>query len=127
MIVDMDIRCHLYGKQFSPKKVEQLTGLILENKKEVGDIATRGMFKGKPTPYANGELVPPQKGNDFGLEWIALTMYEQINTFRKCGAEDIDLVIGVFYEDQCNFTLSSKALKLIGEMGIELQISCYES
>lgn len=41
-----------------------------------------------------------------------------MDVFRSCGAEDIDLIIGVFYEGQCNFILPSKALKLIGEMGI---------
>ncbi|WP_214484875.1 hypothetical protein [Bacillus sp. SM2101] len=65
--------------------------------------------------------------NDFGLEWISLLMKEYISVFHHCGAENIDLVIGVFYEGQCNFTLPSKALKLIGEMGIDLLISCYES
>ncbi len=54
-------------------------------------------------------------------------MKEYISVFHHCGAENIDLVIGVFYEGQCNFTLPSKALKLIGEMGIDLLISCYES
>jgi hypothetical protein len=31
MIVNMDVRCHLYGDEFSPKKVEQLTGITLHN------------------------------------------------------------------------------------------------
>jgi hypothetical protein len=130
MIVDMDVRCHLYGDEFSPKKVEELTGITLENKIEVGEIATRGRYKGTPTPYGNGEIIPPSNykdTNDFGLEWIALTMYEHINVFRKCGAKNIDLVIGIFYEGQCNFSFPPKAIKLIGEMGIELQVSCYES
>ncbi|MEI2358716.1 hypothetical protein [Mesobacillus zeae] len=130
MIVDMDVRCHLYGEKFSAKKVEELTGLTLDNKMEIGDIATMGKYKGTPTPYGNGELLPPNKykqRDDFGLEWISLIMKENISVFRNCGAENIDLVIGVFYEGQCNFTLPSKTLKLIGEMGIELQVSCYES
>ncbi|MDX8363357.1 hypothetical protein [Cytobacillus sp. IB215316] len=130
MIVDMDVRCHLYGNMFSAKKVEELTGLTLDNKVEVGDIATRGKYKGMPTPYGNGELSPPseyKEKNDFGLEWISLIMNDYISVFRSCGAENINLVIGVFYEGQCNFSLPSKALKLIGEMEIELQLSCYES
>jgi hypothetical protein len=74
MIVEMDVRCHLYGDEFSAKKVEELTGLTLENKIEVGEIATRGIYKGTPIPYGNGELTPPSNFkdiNDFGLEWIA--------------------------------------------------------
>lgn len=126
MIVDMDVRCHLYGDNFSAKKVEELTGLTLNNKMKFGEIATRGKYKGTPIPYGNGELSPPseyKEKDDFGLEWISLIMKDYISVFRSCGAENIDLVIGVFYEGQCNFTLPSKA----GELGIELQVSCYES
>ncbi|MDP5277224.1 hypothetical protein [Chengkuizengella axinellae] len=46
MIKEMDIRCHLYGERFSPTKVEQLTGISLENKIEVGDILSNGRNKG---------------------------------------------------------------------------------
>jgi hypothetical protein len=130
MIKEMDIRCHLSGDEFSPKKVEELIGITLENKIEVGETATRGRYRGTPIPYGNGELIPPSNSKDtkdFGLEWIALTMYEHLDVFRNCGAENIDLVIGVFFEGQCNFTLPPKAMKLIGDTGIELQISCYES
>lgn len=125
----MDIRCHLYGVEFSPKRAEELTGITLENKIEVGEIVSKGRYRGTPIPYGNGELIPPinfKVANDFGLEWIALTIYEHIEIFRNCGVENIDLIIGVFYEGQCNFTLPPKALKLIGKMGIELQVSCYE-
>ncbi len=130
MIKEMDIRCHLYGDEFSPNRVEELTGITLENKIEVGEIATKGRYRGKPTPYGNGELIPLSKykeTNDFGLEWIALTIFEHLDVFRKCGAENIELVVGVFHEGQCNFSLPPKAMKLIGEMGIELQVSCYAS
>jgi hypothetical protein len=75
---------------------------------EVGELATKGIYKGAPTPYGNGQLIPPgnyKEKNDFGLEWIALTIYENLNIFRNCGAENVELVIGVFYKGQCNFTL----------------------
>lgn len=57
MILDMDVRCHIYGNKFSAKKVEELTGLTLENKKEIGEIATRGKYKGTPFPYGKENLL----------------------------------------------------------------------
>ena len=129
MIKKMDIRCQFYGKKFSPKVVEKQSGITLENKIEVGDITNRGKNIGKPSDYGNGELCPPKdfKDNeDFGLYWIALTLSKHIDIFRKCGAEDIDLVIGVWYEKQCNLVFEPKSIKLIGELGIALQVSCYE-
>ncbi|WP_214484876.1 hypothetical protein [Bacillus sp. SM2101] len=61
MTVDMSVKCHLYGNRFSAKKVEELTGLTLDNKLEIGEIATRGRYKGTPSPYGNGELSPPSE------------------------------------------------------------------
>ena len=78
---------------------------IFSKKVEVGEIAIRGRYRGTPTPYGNGELILPINYN--------LTMYDHLDVFRNCGAENIDLVIGVFYEGQCNFTFPLKAMKLI--------------
>lgn len=130
MIKEMDIRCHFYGEKFSPKVVEQLTGFTLENKIEVGEISHKGRNKGKPSDYGNGELCPPKDykdKEDFGLLWIAEALYKHIDVIRSSGAEDIDLVIGVFYEGQCNFVFEPESIKLIGELGLPLQVSCYES
>lgn len=93
MIRDMDIRCHFYGEKFSPKVVERLSGIKLENKIEIGDISKRGRNKGKPSDYGNGKLSPPKDfkdKEDFGLYWLALTLSKHIDIFRKCGAENID-------------------------------------
>ncbi|MFB5284684.1 hypothetical protein [Peribacillus sp. Hz7] len=130
MIKEMDIRCHLYGESFSPMKIEKSTGITLENKIEVGDIVSKGRCKGELSSYGNGELCPQDEyknSEDYGLLWIVETLQKYIDVFRSYGAKDIDLVIGVFYEGQCNFVLEPKAIKVIGELGIPLQVSCYES
>jgi len=129
MIREIDVRCHLYGENFSPKLLEQLTGITLENKLEVGDMLTKGINRGKPSTYGDAILCPPdenKKSEDYGLLWVAETLYKNIDVIRN-NVDHFELVIGVFYEEQCNFVLEPKALKLIGELGIPLQISCYES
>ena len=129
MIKEMDIRCHLYGENFLPKMVEKQSGIALENKIEVGDITNRGRNKGKPSDYGKGVLCPPKEfkvKEDFGLYWVALTLTKYINIFRECGADNIDLVIGVWFEGQCNLAFEPESIKLIGELGIALQVSCYE-
>ena len=129
MVNEMDIRCCFYGENFSPTVVEQLSGVTLENKIEVGDILKRGIDKGKPSNYGKGELCPPKdfKDNeDFGLNWLALALSKHIEIFRKCSAENIDLIIGVWYEKQCNLVFEPEPIKLIGELGLDLQVSCYE-
>ncbi|MFJ7982481.1 hypothetical protein ACIQ1D_19705 [Lysinibacillus xylanilyticus] len=57
MIKDMDIRCQFYGEKFSPKVVEQLIGIKLENTIEVGDISKIGRNNGKPSDYGNVNYV----------------------------------------------------------------------
>jgi hypothetical protein len=130
MIKNMDICCHLNGEKFSPILVEQQTGIMLANKIKVGDLLTKGVNKGKPSSYGSGELRPPYEytnTEDYGLLWIAETLSTHIEIIRNNGADNIDLIIGVFYEGQCNFVFESNALKKIGELSIPLQISCYES
>lgn len=125
----MDIRCLLTGRHFSPKILEQLTGLTLENKVEVGELRKGGRKRGKPSEDGSGELCPPKDlsgKKDFGLLWIAEVLYKHIDVISSSGAESVDLIIGVWYEKQCNLVFEPEAIKLIGEMGIPLQVSCYE-
>lgn len=129
MIKEMDIRCHIYGEKLSPKVMEKQSGLILENKIEVGDISKRGRDKGEPSDYGKCELSPPNDSKDkedFGLYWIALTLSKHMDIFHECGADKIDLVIGVWFEKQCNLAFEPESIKLIGELGIALNVSCYE-
>jgi len=61
MIEELDVRCHLSGDKFSPKKVEELTGVKLIQKKEVGEIGiTKGPFKGQPVKYGSSVLCPSE-------------------------------------------------------------------
>lgn len=129
MIIKMDIRCHFYGEQFSPKVFEQLTGLSLMNKIEVGEYLKVGINKGNPSDYGSGQLCPPiefEGNEDFGFGWIALTLSQQIEELYRCGTEKIDLVIGVWYDKQCNLVFEPESIRLIGELGIPLKVSCYE-
>ena len=58
---------------------------------------------------------------------MGLTLSNHIDTFRENGAENIDLVIGVWYDKQCNLVFESEAIKLIGELKILMQVSCYKN
>jgi hypothetical protein len=130
MIKEMDIRCHIFGENFSPKKLEELTFIVLENRIELGDELTKGRFKGDPSQEGYGVLCPPEEyrnADDFGLLWIAQKITKHLDDLLICGATEIKLIIGVFYEGQCNFVLEPRAIELIGELGIPVEISCYDS
>lgn len=91
MIKEMDIRCHFYGEKFSPNTVEQLTGVSLINKIEIGEISDKGRNKGKPSAYGKAELCPPAEckdKEDYGLLWIAEILYKHVDVFRSYGSEE---------------------------------------
>ncbi len=48
---------------------------------------------------------------------------------KEMGILTSDITVWYFYEfsDQCNFEFSSKDMKLLGELGLDLCISCYPS
>lgn len=128
MITRMSIRCQMYGQEFSPNLVEQLTGLVLEDKNEVGELQKRGPFKGKPANFGWGVLCSPTDfEDDDELKWIVSALSKHIEIIRICGAEDIDLVIGAWYDKQCNLVFTAESIKILGELGITIELSCYEA
>jgi hypothetical protein len=135
-VVFIDVAFHVTGDTFSPGKAEKATGLTFAKKNEVGDIGTIGRNKGKPAPYGSGELRAPfehvysdhehTQHCDFGLHWLADILERHVATFIACGGDEVYVSLGVFYQDQCNMSISSEAMRKIGSCGIPLHISCYE-
>lgn len=130
---------HVMGDTFSPGKAEKETGVTFFKKTEVGEVGTFGRNKGKPVTYGSAELRPPfhqvysdhehhTSHCDFGLHWLADVLEHHAAKFIACGADldDTYVSLGVFYQDQCNLSISPIAMKKIGSCGIPIHISCYE-
>ncbi len=116
----------LMGKQFSPAEVEDKTGLQLSEKLEVGEVVKRGRFKEKPSAIGRGTLSAPDHiPYEDRFDWLLGVLSEHINALYKMGAEPIQVDVGCFYTDQCNFELSPQELKALSELKIGINLSCY--
>ncbi len=114
----IDIFCAFWGENFSPKKLQDLTGLDLVDSNEVGDPNKIGI-----ADYGAASLYPPDDYDDSEsnvLDWFLdnINTYHQI--IRNCGVEDITLWITYPLEGQMSWSFSASTMKLIGDLGIDI-------
>lgn len=132
MITEIDVCCHLSGENFSPKRLEQLINFHFFEKTEIGDLTKSGPNKNTSSSEAYCSFQPPKKYNDLeefedgGLLWMAETIKKNIDVFHNNGVEQIELIVGIWYDKQCNLVFAPKIMKILGELNIHLQVSCYE-
>ena len=127
MIDELRLSVLLRGEAFSPKEAEAITGLMLTDKLECGEIASRGSYRGKPVPYGTAQLeVPGEVPYDQRLMWIVNILELHLKQLYSCGAEETRIYAGYFYKDQCNFSFSKKELLALAELDIDFDVSCYD-
>jgi hypothetical protein len=81
MIEDISVSINFYGDKFSPHKAEEVTGLVLSNKIEFGDIGLRVKYKGKPVSYGSGMLKVPQEINMHErILWLTNALSDKVDT-----------------------------------------------
>jgi hypothetical protein len=115
-----NIQCLLMGEAFSPAHLANLTSLLLTTQTEPGSIGTIGRYKGKPVPDGSAML----EGTD--LETVVTALHQHFDILRQVGVTDINLTVTLAYTNQCNWEFAPEPLRLLGEMGITLGVTCYE-
>lgn len=104
-----------------------MTGVDLQDKLEVGEIAPRGPHRGKPVPYGTAQLeVPEEIPYGERLLWIIEMLKKHLDTFYSLGAETTRIYAGYFYKDQCNFEFTKLELLGLTKLNIDFAISCYD-
>ena len=127
MIDEISVSILFQGETFSPKLAEEITGFDFEDKNEVGDIGTRGRYKGKAIPYGSAQITPPKhiEMHDRIL-WLAKALDGKVDQFQAMGSDEPYIYIGYFYKNQCNLSLSKEELAAIAKLNIEFCFSCYD-
>ena len=127
MISEISATVQFWGKDFSPKKAEDATDIVFNQKIEVGDLGDTGKFKGKPTPYGSASLEAPIGTDDVDkIMKIYNILKGRIERMYEFGLEKAHFHIGYFYKDQCNCSLSKQEIKAISDLGIDFLFSCYD-
>lgn len=118
---------HLYGEHFAPSEAEKISGVTFDEKKERGDIGVIGKYKGIPIPYGSASINFVHPGGEADLLPVDMPLLNILEcfipSFRTTGAEEITLVVNVFYTVQCNLELSPELLQRLAGLGIPLCIS----
>lgn len=129
MSYEIDIRCNMSGNDFSPKRTEKSTGLKFEEKIEIGDLVLKGKLKNTLAVTGSATLVANSKQDncsDYSLIEFIKLLSKNIDTLKSYGVQNFDLVLGIFYEDQCNFSFSPYLINLLNQIGLVLNVSCYQ-
>ena len=127
MIDEVRLSVLFKGEGFSPKKAEEETGISLRDKLEVGDIAERGLHKGKPIPYGRGVLeVPKEIPYGQRIMWLVDLLEPSLERIYALGAEPTQIYAGYFYKDQCNFEFTRQEIQAISKLNVKFGISCYD-
>jgi len=119
------------GDKFSPKFVEEHTGISFTKKMEIGDIEVTGINKGMPSKYGYATLYPPNEVIDpeyyySGFDWIISKLGNVVEMSRKYGADDIYLDIAVYHNNSdCLLSFKPESLTEIAKANISFWISCY--
>jgi len=124
----VNIYCNISGPLFSPSMAESKTGISLINKNEPGEIASMGLFRCKPLPCGDGQLVPDGSAElPYGgrFEQLVGTIEKHIEELKQCGATEFLLSMDVCYDSQCNLEFTPSEMGRISRLGIPLAISCY--
>jgi hypothetical protein len=119
------------GKDFSPKRLEKMSGLKFIDKKEKGDVGRTGIYRGKLIPQGSASLACSfsEKERAAGkreLDTILQPPKVNYEHIKACGVEDIDLALIIGYTgDGTCWYLEHKELKKIVELGIGISIDWY--
>lgn len=125
------VSCNLIGEKFSPGKLEKKIKYIFNDKIEAGDIGSKGRYKDKPIPFGSVEVYPPEdllyEHEIAQLEWIIEFLEKNKSQISKNNIDDIRIMVSIFYETQCNMSFDSELLKRIGDLKMDLNISCFNT
>lgn len=113
--------CCIYGEKFDPTPFLQLANINIIQYNYVGDLGNTGRYKGKPYPYAYIRF----SSFDDDIDAFVQRLHDVKDLFIKCDAEDKKIDIARYYTGQCNMEFNANTLFLIGDLGLDLTISCY--
>lgn len=128
--MQFDIHADLYGTTFSPERLELMTGLLLSERTEVGEIGKCGKYNEKPVPYGSATLRPTRLSEEYGpqLDELLTALERHSADIRQCGASDI-VIWFVSYansDEQRNYEFSPAITRRISALGITLAVSHYK-
>jgi len=122
MMRTIESETHLWGEDFSPKLLRSIENIEFRGQHELGEIMTRGRYKGRAVPYGSCQLLVPKYVDiTDSIFWMAEFIFLHKEKFEKAGATDIALWI--FWKGiQGNMAFTAKEIKMIAKTNVPLCI-----
>lgn len=113
---------HLWGTEFSPKELSKIENIEFRSATELGEIMTRGRYKGKQSPYGSCQLLVPKYVDlKDSIFWMAEFIFVNKPKFEEAGATDISM--WVYWQGiQGNMAFTPKEIKMISKLNVNLCI-----
>jgi hypothetical protein len=123
--------CTASGPTFSPRAAEMQTGLAFARKTEPGEVNELDRYQGHPPGHGRAELALQEYGSMADLTGKSQATFDalarSLEALRRAGATDLRLRFDVEYAGACVLDLPSELLRKLGDLGLPLTISCYET
>ena len=119
----IDIR--FSGKNFSPGKLRELSGLPVETIVEAGEIGKKGRYKGKITPYGLGTL-SVEKFNTEALTKCLDQLLIQKLILDNANVEEMVIDFDANTTGLGSFNFSPDLLKKIFDLNARLELNNYK-
>jgi hypothetical protein len=123
MIQELDFYCALQGANLDPAPLVSADKFEILEYNRAGEVAKKGRFKGRPLDFGNIRF----KSREGDLEEFVNALHSSRKLIIDNGSEISELHILLKYEGQCNWEIAPSLLKMIGELGLTLTITCYEA
>ena len=123
--------CTASGPAFSPRAAEAHSGLLFARKQEPGELSELDRYQGHSPGAGRAELALQEYGSLADLtakHQSALdALGRSVEALRRAGATDLRLRFDIEYAGACVLDLSSDLLRKLGDLGLPLTISCFET
>jgi len=122
-MINVNVLCDIQGKNFDPHEFD-IDHQFLESRNKRGELNKRG----KPYSFGFCQI----KSNLNSLDEIKMMnhLLELLNNLDfeigKHGIEEINILLSVYYEKQCNLEFNPSLLEKIANRNISLLVSCYK-
>lgn len=115
------IDIHFKGDGFSPKKLKTLTKFPLEILVEAGEVATKGKYRGIPSPYGIALLKIAPDQNSI-LEWCD-RLLQQRKSLKTSKVEEIIFDIESTRNFTSSFSVTPELSSRLSKLGAKLVFS----
>ncbi len=109
--------CRLEGEHFSPKKLEEQTGLTLS------DCLER---ENNPDLYGRANLFPPKNPDLQPIDSLAQILEQSYAIMQENGVETLTIWVLLEIEGIGNWEMSPESMAIFGKLGVQFCLSVLE-